>query len=118
MLHSRKELRRNTEQDRAEGEERKREGREEKGKKERGGREGNGISLFFPLAFSFSLSLGLKRCLIWSMGSCKVDKVFARHQQSVFFLPFFIFPPLCKASFHSFVHLLNSSGFHIIFLIS
>lgn len=74
VFHSRKELRRNTEQNRAEG-------REKKRKKERGGREGEekgsrretgSLALFFPSPSSFLfffLSMGLKRCLIWSVGS-------------------------------------------------
>lgn len=59
VLHSRKELRRNTEQNGAEG--RRESGRGEKKREKRkggvGGREGNGISLFFSLLLSSFLFL-------------------------------------------------------------
>lgn len=60
MLHSRKELRRNAEQNGAEGRRESERGEKKREKREGGGvREGNGISLslFFPscfLLFSFS----------------------------------------------------------------
>lgn len=66
VLHSRKELRRNTEQDGAEG--RRESERGEKKREKKRGRGGEGESemgsLFFPSCFLLSLSLGLKRCLI------------------------------------------------------
>lgn len=89
MLHSRKELRRNTERDGAEG--RRASGRGEK--KREGGEKERECRLSPLFAFSFALSQALKRCLIWSVGSREVDSFlgffffFAHHQQT-------IFPPL------------------------
>lgn len=79
VLHSRKELRRNTERDG--GEESEREGRKEK----RRGRKGEGMSDLPLFAFFFALSQALKRCLIWSVGSREVDKFFLPTISRVFF---------------------------------
>lgn len=88
MLHSRKELRRNTERDGAEGRR-----ASERGEKKREGGEKRGNVGSPPLfAFFFALSQALKRCLIWSVGSREVDSLVF-----FFFLPTIsrlFFPPL------------------------